>query len=55
MVLHPRGHHMALRFVAVDVCRGGQVHCGAGITVSQLLGVAEVVGRLLALVARGRC
>jgi hypothetical protein len=52
VVSHPRGHHMALRYVAVELRRGGQIHCGAGVAVSDVPGVADALGWVSALVAR---
>ena len=43
---------MALRSLASELCRGGQVHCGAGVAMSHVLGVADALGWVLALVAR---
>jgi hypothetical protein len=43
---------MALRSLACELCRDGQVRCGAGAAVSRLFGVADALGRVLALVAR---
>jgi len=43
---------MGLRLIAVEVCRGRQIGCGARVALSDLPGLADALGWLLALAAR---